>query len=99
MARPLLIDGKFPMRIFTNNGYRYAVTRTSVRKADGRYNHPQKLWGTVDEDLIFIPNSRFLALSDEDRAAILIPENWKIAHDGAGVPVRAGTPASMCALL
>ena len=45
MARPLLIDGKFPMRIFTNNGYRYAVTRTSVRKADGRYNHPQKLWG------------------------------------------------------
>ena len=70
MARPLLIDGKFPMRIFTNNGYRYAVTRTSVRKADGRYNHPQKLWGTVDEDLNFTPNSRFLALSDEERAAL-----------------------------
>ena len=68
MARPLLVDGKFPMRIFTNNGYRYAVTRTSVRKADGRYNHPQKLWGTVDEDLNFTPNSRFLALSDEERA-------------------------------
>ena len=93
MARPLLIDGKFPMRIFTNNGYRYAVTRTSVRKADGRYNHPQKLWGTVDENLNFTPNSRFLALSAEERAAILIPENWKIAHDGAGVPAGRGRPS------
>lgn len=54
MARPLLVDGKLPMQIFTNHGYRYAVTRTSVRKPDGTYNHPQRIWGTVDDSLTFV---------------------------------------------
>ena len=88
-----MIDGKLPMRIFTNHGYRYAVTRTSIRKEDGRYNHPQKLWGTVDEELNFTPNSRFLALSAEERASILIPSDWKIVENAEGAPVRRGRPS------
>jgi len=79
MARPLLVDGKLPMQIFTNRGYRYAVTRTSVRKPDGTYNHPQRIWGTVDDSLTFTPNERYLALSQEERDGILIPTAWHIA--------------------
>lgn len=93
MARPLLIDGKLPMRIFTNHGYRYAVTRTSVRKPDGKYNHPQKIWGTVDEQLNFLPNARFLALSDDERQGILLPPEWKLAGSGASPPPRRGRPS------
>ena len=49
MVGSFLIDGKLPKKIFNNNGYRYAVTRTSVHKADGKYNHPQRSWGTIDD--------------------------------------------------
>lgn len=80
MARPLMINGKLPMKIFVDNGYRYAVTRTSVRKPDGKYNHPQKIWGTVDEDLNFYPNARYLALSDTEKESMLIPAEWKLQH-------------------
>lgn len=79
MARPLLVDGKLPMQIFTNHGYRYAVTRTSVRKADGTYNHPQRIWGTVDDSLTFTPNERYLALPQEEKDGIMIPVAWHIA--------------------
>lgn len=79
MARPLLVDGKLPMQIFTNHGYRYAVTRTSVRKPDGTYNHPQRIWGTVDDSLTFTPNERYLALPQEEKDGIMIPVAWHIA--------------------
>ena len=93
MARPLLTDGKLPMQIFTNNGYRYAVTRTSVRKENGLYNHPQRIWGTVDESLNFTPNERFLALSAEGRDGILIPADWNIVPQDAAVQVLRGRPS------
>ena len=87
MARPLLIDGKLPMRIFVDNGYRYAVTRTSVRKPDGKYNHPQRIWGTVDDELNFVPNARYLALSEAERNGMLMPPEWKLkAEDPAPSP-------------
>lgn len=79
MARTLLVDGKLPMQIFTNHGYRYAVTRTSVRKPDGTYNHPQRIWGTVDDSLTFTPNERYLALPQEEKDGIMIPVAWHIA--------------------
>lgn len=93
MARPLLIDGKLPMKIFVDNGYRYAVTRTSVRKPDGRYNHPQKIWGIVDERLNFIPNDRYLALSDDERNGFLIPGEWKIAPSEPLPSTKRGRPS------
>jgi len=93
MARPLMIDGKIPMQIFTNHGYRYTVTRTSVRKANGQYNHPQKLWGTVDEKLNFVPNARFLSLSPEERAAILIPPSWKVISGQVETGKKRGRPS------
>ena len=93
MARPLLIDGKLPMRIFVDNGYRYAVTRTSVRKPDGKYNHPQRIWGTVDDELNFVPNARYLALSEAERNGMLMPPEWKLkAEEPAPSPSR-GRPS------
>ena len=94
MARPLMIDGKFPMRIFVDNGYRYAVTRTSVRKPDGKYNHPQKIWGSVDEKMVFHPNKRYLALGDEERNKMLMPSEWKLAPTEPANP--EGTPQGVC---
>ena len=93
MARPLLTDGKLPMQIFTNNGYRYAVTRTSVRKENGLYNHPQRIWGTVDESLNFTPNERFFALTAEERDGILMPADWKIVPQDAAVQAMRGRPS------
>ncbi|NLA81080.1 MAG: transposase, partial [Chloroflexi bacterium] len=93
MARPLLIDGKLPMKIFNNNGYRYAVTRTSVRKADGKYNHPQSIWGTIDEGLNFTPNERFLALDESERAGILVPAEWNIISPEVTMKVKRGHPS------
>lgn len=92
MARPLLIDGKLPMHIFTNHGYRYAVTRTSVRKENGSYNHPQKIWGIIDEGLNFHPNARFLALSDEEKKGILIPSDWTVCPPDTTETPRRGRP-------
>ena len=93
MARPLLTDGKLPMQIFTNNGYRYAVTRTSVRKENGLYNHPQRIWGTVDESLNFTPNERFFALNAEERDSMLIPADWKIVPQDAVAQAMRGRPS------
>ncbi len=84
------------MKIFVDNGYRYAVTRTSVRKQNGKYNHPQKIWGSVDEKLNFYPNARYLALSDEEKNGILIPAEWKLQPAGAKEAIdqsRRGRPS------
>lgn len=93
MARPLLIDGKLPMQIFTNRGYRYAVTRTSVRKENGTYNHPQKIWGTIDDSLTFTPNERYNALSQKEKDMILIPAGWTVAKDETAVPTSKVRPS------
>ena len=84
------------MKIFVDNGYRYAVTRTSVRKPDGKYNHPQKIWGTVDEKMTFRPNARYLALSDEERNKMLMPAEWRVvpADSAEAAPLpRRGRPS------
>ena len=94
MARPLLIDGKLPMRIFVDNGYRYAVTRTSVRKPDGKYNHPQRIWGTVDDELNFVPNARYLALSEAERNGMLMPPEWKLRAEAPAPSPSRGRPSS-----
>lgn len=96
MARPLMIDGKLPMKIFVDNGYRYAVTRTSVRKPDGKYNHPQKIWGTVDDKLNFHPNARYLALSAQEKAEMLMPSEWRLQSPDSqdhGQTPRRGRPS------
>jgi hypothetical protein len=59
------------------NGYKYASTQppyidSGTGKKKYRYIH----WGTVNEDLVFIPGSAFYLASPEERSRLIFPEDW-----------------------
>lgn len=94
MARPLYIDGKLPMKMFRNKGYIYAVTRTSVKKENGKYNHPMEIWGRIDDETNFYPNEKFWNLSQEKRDEILIPKTWNIIPQEDAKPLSFRNPST-----
>lgn len=70
----------YRMRLQTANGYRYAATTilSFTNRALKPYYKPV-YWGTLDKDLKFRPNARFLMLEPEERAKFIFPEDWDLS--------------------
>lgn len=82
------------MSIHMNGGHRYASTQPYTVGEDGkkRYNH--KHWGTVDENLKFHPNTKYLYLSIEERQKFIFPKDWDLSELGELASTRRrGRPA------
>ena len=61
MARPISADTANKVTLHINGGYRYASTRPRVvNEATGKNTNKSIHWGTVTEDLKFIPNQRYI---------------------------------------
>jgi transposase len=79
MARPKRADGKKPITLFKTGKYRYAVFQETVKNPEtGKFSHPKTIYGTVDEQLRFTPNARYLTLSEEESNRLLFPSSWSI---------------------
>ena len=97
MARTIDKDSAYRVRIHRNNGYCYASAQPIVVDPDrklGRNKHVRLHWGTVDEDLKFHPNNRYLMASPQERARLIFPEGWDLSEAKSLPSERgAGRPA------
>lgn len=94
MARPTNPNTPYKITLHVNNGYRYAATRPLVKKDDGSHHNKSIHWGTVTDELKFIPGREFLYASLEERGKLIFPEGWDLSEiDKLQSSRRQGRPA------
>lgn len=81
-----------------NGGYRYASTQPIIEdpnRESGRNKHRRVHWGTVDDDMKFHPNHRYITAPPEERARLVFPAEWDLSEARALPSERnAGRPPS-----
>lgn len=81
MARPKDPNTKYKLKVAQTGKYRYAVTCDPWTNPEtGRPTSTTTVWGTVDENLVFTPNSKFLLLPGAGRAKFIFPEQWDLSN-------------------
>ncbi len=97
MARPISAETANRVTLHINGGYRYASTRPRIVNENGKNTNKSIHWGTVTEDLRFIPNQRYLYASLEERNKLVFPKEWDLseieklsANRGPGRPAYSG---------
>lgn len=81
MARHISADTANKVTLHINGGYRYASTRPRVKnEATGKNTNKSIHWGTVTEDLKFIPNRRYIYAPLEERNKLVFPEEWDLSE-------------------
>ena len=87
MARTTKPDSIYRVSVHRNGGHMYAATHPYTLEASGKRKYTILHWGTVTEDLRFIPGKRYLEASPELRRRLIFPEGWDLsAAEGAGAP-------------
>ena len=97
MARTIDANTAYRVRLHNNGGYRYASTQPIIEDSDkesGRKKHRRVHWGTVDANMKFHPNHRYITTPPEERARLIFPEDWDLSEARALPSERgAGRPA------
>lgn len=94
MARTAKPDSIYRVSLHRNGVYRYAATHPFTVDADGRRRYRIIHWGTVTEDLKFIPGKRYLEASPEKRGRLIFPEGWDLSSADATDAARVETEGS-----
>jgi hypothetical protein len=81
MARPVDPNAQYRVKPHVNNGYTYASTQPSyVDPETGKKKYRYIHWGSVDENLKFIPNTQFFLATPEERSRLIFPERWDMSE-------------------
>lgn len=80
MARPTNPDTSYKITLHVNGGYRYATTRPLIKNEEGKVHNKSIHWGKVTEDLKFIPGSKFIYASSEERSKLIFPKEWDLSE-------------------
>ena len=81
MARPVDPTATYRISIHNIGGYRYASTQPAYLDPEtGKTKHKRIHWGTVDESNKFIPGSKYIFASIEERSKLIFPENWDMSE-------------------
>jgi hypothetical protein len=92
MGRQADPQARYRIRIHNTKGYNYASTQPpSVDPKTGKRVYRYTHWGTVDEDLKFIPNDTYLLAPPEERAKLIFPGDWDLSE--ANKLIRPSKPA------
>ncbi len=74
-----MLNKEYSMSIHKIGAYRYASIQVpSIDKNTGCRTSSHVHWGTVDENNVFIPNSRFILAPPEELKNFVFPENWNL---------------------
>ncbi len=79
MARTSRPDSVYRVSIHRNGGHAYAATHPYSVDRNGKRKYSVLHWGTVTEDLRFIPGKRFLQAPEEIRRSLIFPEGWDLS--------------------
>jgi len=80
MARPTKADSIYRIALHKNGGYMYATTHPYTLTDDGRRKYSCLHWGTLTDDLKFIPGKQYLYASLEERGKLIFPEGWNLSE-------------------
>ena len=80
MARLTKADSVYRMSLHKNGGYMYATTHPYTVTEDGKRMYSCLHWGTVTDELKFIPGKQYLYASPEERAKLIFPEGWDLSE-------------------
>ena len=81
MPRPIDPIAPYRVKQHITHGYTYASTRSPYIDPDtGKKKFPYVHWGTVSENLKFIPGSAFFLASPEERSKLIFPEEWDMSE-------------------
>lgn len=80
MARLTKVDSIYRMSLHKNGGYMYATTHPYTVTEDGKRKYSCLHWGTVTDELKFIPGKQCLYASPEERAKLIFPEGWDLSE-------------------
>lgn len=87
MARTSRPDSIYRVSLHRNAGHTYAATHPFTLDENGRRKYSVRHWGTVTDDLRFIPGKRYLEASEEERRRLIFPEGWDLSEaERAGAP-------------
>ena len=80
MPRPVDPSSQFRVKPHVTHGYTYASTRSPCIDPDtGKKKFPYIHWGTVNEEMKFIPGTPFYQATPEERAQLVFPEEWDMS--------------------
>ncbi len=81
-GRPKDPDTDFRVKLHVHRSYRYAATQPYEPdpESNGKMRRRYVFWGSVTEDLRFIPNERFLSSSPEERSKLIFPKEWDMSE-------------------
>jgi len=81
MGRPVDPSAQYRISIHCINGYRYASTQPAYQDPEtGKTKHKRIHWGTVDDSNKFIPGSKYIFASIEEREKLIFPEKWDLSE-------------------
>ena len=96
MARTSRADSIYKVSVHRNGGHTYAATHPYTLDTNGRRRYSVQHWGTVTEDLRFIPGKRYLLASEEERSRLIFPDGWDLsAAEGGGGAGASGSCAPL----
>ena len=62
-----------------NGGYMYASTHPFTVTPEGKRKYSILHWGTVDQNLKFVPGPRYIYASLDERSKLIFPEGWDMS--------------------
>jgi hypothetical protein len=81
MGRPVDLTARYRVKLHVNGGYTYASTQPPyVDPKTGKKKYRYIHWGTVDENLKFMPGTSFLLATPEERARLIFPVDWDMSE-------------------
>ena len=95
MGRASDPTAQYRISIHVNGGYRYASTQPATLDPEtGKRRYQRIHWGTVDENLKFIPGKQYIVASPEERQKLIFPEGWDLSEiDKLSGRRKQGRPA------
>jgi hypothetical protein len=80
MGRPVNENAQYTVKPHTTKGYTYASTQPPyIDTSTGKKRYKHIHWGSVDDNLKFIPGSEFILASPEERSRLIFPEEWDMS--------------------
>ena len=95
MSRPINPDSQYRIKPHKMGNYTYASTQPPViDPKTGKKKYHYIHWGTLDENLRFIPGTPYLLATPEERGKLIFPNGWdmSIAEKLSGAR-KPGRPA------
>lgn len=70
----------YKLTVHRSGKYRYASTQPTVTdEKTGKKRSLHVHWGTLDDQLRFYPNEKYLSASEEERNHLVFPDNWDLS--------------------